>query len=96
MANRTICTYGPPVLKDHLVMKYCELDYNEPREKWIRAEKQLKCQHGVRNGTSFWVDSGASPWTVCERRVIQGGDGTLTAQLCQITIRSHWLLTATF
>ena len=28
--------------------------------------------------------------------MIQGSDGTLTAQLCRITIRSHWLLTAKF
>ena len=95
-ADNSLFTYGPPILKDQQVMKYCELKYDEPRERPIFCERSMKFRHGVRNGISYWIDSGAAPWTVYERRKIVASDGASTDTLCQIQIRSHWLLSAKF
>ena len=95
-ADNSLFTYGPPIVKDQQVMRYCELDYDEPRERPIVYEKMMKWRHGVRNGISYWLDSGSEPWTVYERRKIVASDGTYTDTLCQIQIRSHWLLSAKF
>ena len=35
-------TFGPPLFRDRMVSRYCELDCDDPREVWIKQEKQLK------------------------------------------------------
>ena len=84
-------TFGSPVFRDRMVSRYCELDYDDPREVWIKQEKQLKWVCAADVYGIGWTDSGSTPWTYHERRLILQPDGTYRDHLTPIISRVHWL-----
>ena len=84
-------TFGPPVFRDRMVSRYCELDYDDPREVWIKQEQQLKWVCAADNYGIGWADSGSTPWTYHERRLVLQPDGSYRDFLTPIISRVHWL-----
>ena len=93
--NRAL-TFGPPRFRDRSVSRYCESDYNDPREVYIQREKQLKwvC-YSDPYGTK-WIDESDTPWAYYERRLVQQADGSVVDVLAPMISRVHWLYQAKF
>jgi len=87
----TAVTFGPPHYRDRRVSKYCETIYNEPRELWIRTEKQLRWVAHVEDNNLFWLENGSSPWTYNERRLVQQANGSFVSVITPSISRIHWL-----
>ena len=84
-------TFCPPVFRDRMVSRYCELDYEDPRAVWIKQEKQLKWVCAADDYGIGWLDNGSAPWRYREGRLIQQADGSFSCHLTPIISRVHWL-----
>lgn len=90
-SNGKVLTCGPPLLRDTRVGKHCELEYNEPREIWIRKEQQQKWFCITGPNIAGWTGCGAAHWLRFERRMVIAADESVITQLFPITSHAHWL-----
>jgi len=89
-------TLGPPRFRDRSVSRFCESAYNDPREVYIKREKQLKwvcCSDPY--GTN-WHDESDTPWAYYERRLVRQTGGAFATEFAPIISRVHWLYSARF
>ena len=84
-------TFGSPVFRDRMVSRYCELEYNDPREVYIQREKQVKWVCAADTYGSRWIDESNTPWAYHERRLVKQDDGSFRDHLSPIVSRVHWL-----
>ena len=89
-------TFGPPRYMDRSVSRLCESAYNDPREVYIKREKQLKWVCSSDPYGSSWHDESATPWAYYERRLIRQTGGAFATEFAPIISRVHWLYSARF
>ena len=72
---------------DMYVGKFCELEYDAPREHWLRPVKKATWARGEQG----WNDDGHHPWKVYGRLTLLLEGGAPISELHPIASHSHWI-----